>query len=134
MGGEAVTRLSHWLAILAALLVMGTLNACVAPATKTIAFQGDSIPVKTSMIVTIDMAFTKGTTSGGTIYPVEYAPVAPFIHFQVAQIGTVLSYSLKVFPVEPKQVVTCLISINGLIVDRTSATYPKPAVCSGPPV
>ena len=128
-----MTRPRHWLAILAALIVLGSLNACVAAA-KTITFQADSIPVKTSMIVTIDMAFTKGTTSGGTIYPVEYAPTAPFIHFQEAGVGTVLSYTLKVFPVEPGQMVTCWIAINALIVDRTSAKYPKPAVCSGPPV
>jgi hypothetical protein len=127
------TRPRHWLALLACLLVLGTLNACVAQ-TKTIAFQGDSAAARTGIIAIIDIIFTKGTTSEGTTYPVEYPTTAPFIHFHTAQVGTVLSYSLKIFPIEPGQRVTCLISINGLIVDRGSARYPKPAICSGPPV
>lgn len=117
-----------------AVVALGLLNAACARPTKTIAFQGDSTPPKTGILAQIDMIFTAGTTASGTRYPVEYATPAPFIHFQVAEVGTVLSYSLKVFPIEPGQKVTCIISINGLIVDRSSATFPKPAVCSGPPV
>jgi hypothetical protein len=118
--------------------VLGTLNACAAPP-KMIAFQGDTIgkggnPIKAAMIVTIDIAFTPGTTNVGTTYPVEYAPTAPFIHFQSAEVGTVLSYDLAVFPVEPGQIVTCLVSINGLVARSSRSRYPSPAVCPGGPV
>lgn len=124
----------RYLAILAALAVLGGLNACVAPQTKTIAFQGDSKPAKGGLIVTLDMHFRSGVTEEGTTYPLETSTAAPFIHFQVAQVGTVLSYSLKVYPIEPGQSAICLISINGLIVDQHTAKFPKGAICSGPPV
>jgi hypothetical protein len=128
------TRARHWVTLLACGLVLGALNACVAKQTKTIAFQGDSIPAKTGIIASIDIIFTAGTTQTGASYPREFPTTAPFIQFQVAEIGTIASYSLRIFPIEPGQKVTCLISINGLIVDRSASTYPKPAICSGPPV
>lgn len=116
---------------LAVVLVLALLGC--ARATKTIAFQGDSDPAKTGILVQLDMIFTAGSESTAK-FPREYATTAPFIQFQVAQVGTVASYSLKVYAIEPGQTVTCLISINGLVVDRASAKHPKVAICSGPPV
>jgi hypothetical protein len=122
------------LALAIALVVtLLSLAGCARP-TKTIAFQGDSVPAKGGLIVELDVTFTGGTTQEGAQYPFDTATPAPFIRFQVAEIGTVASYLLKIHGVEPGQKVTCLISINGLIVDTHTVTYPKVAVCGGPPV
>jgi len=139
MSPRVPTRARHWVGLLTALAVLGL--ACGQPSapapipTKVIAFQGDTVPPsKGGLTIEIDMIFAAGVTNVGTVYPAEYATKAPFIHFQTAQVGTVLSYSLKVFGIEPGEKVSCLISINGLVVDKHTAKFPKPAVCSGPPV
>lgn len=120
--------------VIALMLIAGMLGGCARNVpTKTIAFQGDSNPPKTGIIATVDIISAPGHNT--TIkYPQEYPTRAPFIHFHSGPVGSIASYSLKVFPIEPGQTVTCVISINGLIVDRGSAKYPKPAVCSGPPI
>lgn len=128
-----MTRPRHWVACVAVVLVLGVVNACARP-TKTIAFQGDSVPIHGGLIIELDVVFTEGTTQEGAQYPFDTSTAAPFIRFQVAQVGTVSSYTLRVHPVEPGQIVTCLISINGLIVDSHQTTYPKFAICKGPPV
>jgi hypothetical protein len=126
--------LRRCLACVAVVIVLGALNAACARPTKTIAFQGDSVPIHGGLIVELDVVFTAGSTQEGAQYPFDTATPAPFIRFQIAEVGTVSSYTLRIHPIEPGQVVTCLISINGLIVDQHKATYPKFAICKGPPV
>jgi len=136
MSPRIPARARHWLALLAALVTLGALNACVAPAT-TITFLGTGTPDKTGVIVHIDMIFTAGTTQEGAQYPADFVDTVPFSRHQVAQRGTVASYSFQVFPTEPGQVVECFTIFDGNAaapVDHHKATYPKPAVCSGPPV
>lgn len=132
------TRPRHWAACIAAVISLGALNACVSPSpVTTITFLGTGTPDKTGVIVTIDIIFTAGTTAQGTTYPHEWVDTVPFSHHQAAGKGTVLSYSFKVFPTEPGQRVECTILFNGNAaapVDQHRARYPKPAVCSGPPV
>lgn len=121
--------------VIALLQLAGCGGFATAKPTKVIAFQGDTVPPsKGGLTIEIDMIFASGVTNVGTKYPAEYATRAPFIHFQTAEVGTVISYSLKVFGIEPGEKVSCLISINGLVVDKHTAKFPKPAVCSGPPV
>ncbi len=126
----------------AALLVLAGLvpGGCAAP-TTTITFLGTGTPDKTGVFVHIDMTFApdivQGKDTGGTIYPHEWVDTVPFSHHQVAGKGTVLSYSFKLFPTEPGQVVECFTIFNGNAaapVDHHKAKYPKPAVCGGPPV
>ena len=128
-----MTRPRHWFACVAAVIVLGALNACVAAPVKTIAFQADSVPAHNGLIVHIDLTYTQGTV-GSAQYPFDTAGPAPIFHFQEAQVGTVASYLLTAWPIEPGQIAHCLISINGLIVDQHKATFPKAAVCGGPPV
>jgi len=134
MGAPRAPRSMMWLALAIALVIIILAAAGCARPTKTIAFQGDSVPAKGGLIVELDVIFTSGTTQEGAQYPFDTATPAPFIRFQVAEVGTVSSYTLRIHGVEPGQVVTCLISINGLIVDQHKATYPKFAICKGPPV
>lgn len=127
------TRSMMALALAVALVVtLLTLASCARP-TKTIAFQGESVRGATGLIVHLDLTYTKAT-EGSAQYPFDTATSKAFIHFQVAEVGTVASYSLKIIPIEPGQKVKCWISINGLIVDQHTATFPKAAVCGGPPV
>lgn len=91
----------------------------------------------TGVIVTIDMTFAPGVQNVGTTYPHEWVDTVPFSHHQTAEKGTVTSYIFKVHPTEPGQSVTCTILFDGNAakpIDTHTATYPKPAVCSGPPV
>lgn len=134
MTEPARTRPRHWIACIAIVVLLGALNAACARATKTIAFQGDSNPPKTGIIVELDIIFTKVATQEGAQYPFDTATKAPFIRFQIAEVGTVASYTLKIHPIEPGQTVACIISIDRLVVDQDSATYPKFAICKGPPV
>jgi len=133
-----MSTLRRYLALLLVVAALGTLNACVAPTpVTTITFLGTGQPDKTGVIIHIDMIFTAGTTTRGTTYPMEWVDTVPFSHHQVAEKGTVLSYSFKMIPTEPGQVVECAILFNGNAVapvDHHKATYPKAAVCSGPPV
>ena len=123
--------------------VVAFLSGCAAPAT-VITFLGTGVPgpdgkVKTTgVIVTIDMTFAPGVDiKGGTTYPHEWVDVVPFSHHQAAGKGTVTSYLFTIHPTEPGQSVTCTILFDGNAakpIDTHTATYPKPAVCSGPPV
>lgn len=129
--------MSRRIAALAAAVAL-LLAGCARPApTATISFIGTGTPDQTGVIVTIDIIFTAGTVNVGTTYPQEWVSPVPFHHHQITQVGTVLSYSFKVYPTEPGQRVACAILLNGNAakpVDTHKATYPKPAVCSGPPV
>ena len=83
------------------------------------------------------MIFTAGTTQKGAQYPADFVETVPFSRHQAAEKGTVASYSFKVIPTEPGQKVECFIIFNGNAaapVDHHKATFPKAAVCSGPPV
>lgn len=103
----------------------------------TITFLGTSTPSKTSVFILIDMTFAPGVVSGETTYPHEWTDTTPFSHHQIAEKGTVTSYLFTMHASEPGQTVTCVILFNGNAakpIDTHTATYPKPAVCSGPPV
>ena len=127
-------RAMMWLALAIALVIVLLVAAGCARPTKTITFQADSVPPGGGLIVHIDMTFTGGSENAGGQYPFDTALGAPFYHFQVAEIGTVASYLLTIFPIEPGQVVTCWTTIDVLQVDRHAATFPNAAVCGGPPV
>lgn len=137
MSPRIPTRARHWLALLAAVAALGSLNACVGAPTTTITFLATGTPDKTGVIVHIDMIFTAGTTQEGAQYPADFVETVPFSRHQVAQVGTVASYSFKVIPTEPGQIVECFTIFNGNAaapVDHAKAKFPKAAVCSGPPV
>lgn len=130
------------LACLVAAVVLA-LSGCapLAPAepVTTITFLSTSAPDKTGSIIEIDMTFAPDVQiKGGTVYPHEWIHNGgPFSHHQIAGKGTVTSYIFKVHAIEPGQKVTCVILFNGNAakpVDTHTATFPKPAVCSGPPV
>lgn len=137
-------RSMMWFALAVALVIgLLMLAGCVRPGVNptgpvtTITFLGTGVPDKTGVFITIDMTFAPGVTSGGTVYPHEWVDTVPFSHHQAAQKGTVTSYLFTIHATEPGQVVECVILFNGNAakpIDHHKATYPKPAVCSGPPV
>lgn len=135
MGTPRPGRSMMWLALaIFVVLILLAAAGCARP-TKTIAFSATSTPAKTGMTITIDMTFSPGSENTATTYPHEWANErSPFTHYQIADVGTVHSYRMVVLAIEPGQRVTCVTSISGLVVDTHTSTYPKPAVCGGPPV
>jgi hypothetical protein len=122
----------RYIAIVAAVATLGTLNGCVAAPIKIMTFQGETLKGSTGLLVELDMTFAPDVKHPK--FPIEWATKSPFIHFEEVPVGGVSSYSLKVFGIEPGQVVKCWITVGGLIYDSHKATFPKPAVCGGPPV
>jgi hypothetical protein len=127
-------RSMMWLALAVALVIAILMFAsgCAGPR-KTMTFQGETIGGSTTgLLVELDMTFAPDVDHPK--FPIEWSTPSPFIHFESVPVGGVHSYSLKVFPIEPGQVVKCWITVDTLIYDSHEATFPAPAVCGGPPV
>lgn len=121
--------------VLVAALALLTVAGCSVrggPITS-VGFAGGSQPAKTGIIVTVDIISAPGWTTD-IKYPQEYVTVAPFWHYHEAAAGSMAHYSIKVYPTEPGQSVTCSILHNGSVVASGDAEYPAGAICIGPPV
>lgn len=131
-------RSMMWLALAIALVIAILMFAsgCArphvpSPAAKSITFAAASSGG--SVLVVVDILFAPGVSSTGTTYPHEWATTTPFVHVHVADPGTVIHSSIKVYATEPGQTVSCKILINAEPVDLAKLTK-NYAVCIGPPV
>lgn len=116
--------------------VVFALSGCARP-TTVITFLATSEPSKTHVIIHIDMTFAAGTTQEHMQYPRDFTDTTPLSQHQAAEKGTVTSYRFVVTPVEPGQTVECFTIFDGnaaVPIDHHKATFPKSAVCGGPPV
>jgi hypothetical protein len=137
MGTPRPGRSMMWLALAIFVVIILLAAAGCARPTTTITFLAIGKPDKASVIVHIDMTFTSGSMNERMHYPRDFTDTVPLSQHQVAEQGTVASYLFTVFPVDPGQVVECFTIFNGNAakpIDHHVATFPKPAVCGGPPV
>ena len=128
--------MKRYLSVIAVVIALGALNACVALPTHDILFVGGTASKGVEIIVTVNVTFTEGTTNDKTDYPHRWVTKVDFEHHQIAQQGTVLHSSIRVTPTIKGQQVSCGILIDGkpILASTNSAIYPKDAVCIGPPV
>lgn len=126
---------TSWLALsIVLIVVISNLAGCAKP-TRVVVFNGYTTGGEsTSIIITVDIIFAPGVTS--TIkYPQEFVvPKSPFTHVHVADIGTITHMSIMVVPTQKGQHVACSILVDGKIFDTGQGSYPRGAVCLGPPV
>jgi hypothetical protein len=129
---ELTSRAIRWIARLVILAALGGLLVGCAGPSKVMVFQGETLKGSTGLFVELNMTFAPDVKHPKM--PIEWITKSPFIHFEEVPVGGVSSYSLKVHPVEPGQRVKCWITVDGLIYDAHEATFPKAAVCGGPPI